>query len=120
MKALHVVRPRCFAQVEADVPHLQTAGVNRLIVQPSWVSMCGSDIPFFTGSKRHKSYPLPVAAPIHECFGKVIESSSDLFKPGDQVVAIPESDQGLSEFFVARETKAVKIVFARLAWTMIL
>jgi threonine dehydrogenase-like Zn-dependent dehydrogenase len=71
--------------------------------------MCGSDIPFFTGSKRHKSYPLPVGAPIHECFGKVIESTSDLFKPGDQVVAIPESDQGLSEFFMARATKAIKI-----------
>jgi threonine dehydrogenase-like Zn-dependent dehydrogenase len=109
MKALHVVRPRCFSQIEATLPDINTAGANRIIVQPYWVSMCGSDIPFFTGSKRHKSYPLPVGAPIHECFGKVIESTSDLFKPGDQVVAIPESDQGLSEFFVARETKTVKI-----------
>jgi L-iditol 2-dehydrogenase len=108
MKALHVVRPRSFEQVEAAQPDI-AAGADRVIVQPSWVSMCGSDIPFFTGSKRHKSYPLPVGAPIHECFGNVVESTSDLFKPGDQVVAIPESDQGLSEFFVARAAKAVKI-----------
>jgi threonine dehydrogenase-like Zn-dependent dehydrogenase len=71
--------------------------------------MCGSDIPFFTGSKRHKSYPLPVGAPIHECDGRVIESTSSLFQPGDRVIAIPEGDQGLSEFFVAKATKAVKL-----------
>ncbi len=71
--------------------------------------MCGSDIPFFTGNKRHKSYPLPVAAPIHECVGKVIESTSSLFQPGDRVIAIPESDQGLSEFFVAQAAKAARL-----------
>jgi threonine dehydrogenase-like Zn-dependent dehydrogenase len=109
MKALHVVRPRCFSQIEATLPDINAAGTDRLIVQPSWVSMCGSDIPFFTGSKRHRSYPLPVGAPIHECYGKVIESTSDLFKPDEHVVAIPESDQGLSEFFVAQAAKAVKI-----------
>jgi len=71
--------------------------------------MCGSDIPFFTGNKRHKTYPLPVATPIHECVGQVIESTSDLFHPGDRVVAIPESDQGLSEYFVAQAAKAVQL-----------
>jgi threonine dehydrogenase-like Zn-dependent dehydrogenase len=71
--------------------------------------MCGSDIPFFTGNKRHKTYPLPVGAPVHECLGQVIESSSSLFLPGDRVVAIPEGDQGLAEFFVARSAKAVQL-----------
>jgi threonine dehydrogenase-like Zn-dependent dehydrogenase len=71
--------------------------------------MCGSDIPFFTGSKRHKTYPLPVAAPIHECVGRVVESTSSLFQPGDRVVSIPERDQGLSEYFLAQATKAVKL-----------
>jgi len=71
--------------------------------------MCGSDIPFFTGHKRHKTYPLPVAAPIHECVGQVVESTSSLFQPGDRVIAIPENDQGLSEYFIARATKAAKL-----------
>jgi L-iditol 2-dehydrogenase len=71
--------------------------------------MCGSDIPFFTGNKRHKSYPLPVGAPIHECVGRVVESIASLFQPGDRVVAIPEGDQGLSERFVAQAAKAVKL-----------
>ena len=109
MKALQVINPRKFIQTQTVVPDLKSAGTDRILVQPDWVSMCGSDIPFFTGSKRHRSYPLPVGAPIHECVGKVIESTSSLFQAGDQVVAIPDSDQGLSEFFVAQATKAVKL-----------
>lgn len=109
MKALQVIRPREFIQVESDIPDLKAAGLDRILVQPSWVSMCGSDIPFFTGSKRHRTYPLTVAAPIHECMGQVVDSTSGLFKPGDQVLAIPEGDRGLSEFFVAQAAKAVKL-----------
>jgi threonine dehydrogenase-like Zn-dependent dehydrogenase len=109
MKALQVVSPRQFAQVQTVAPDLKAAGPDRILVQPEWVSMCGSDIPFFTGSKRHKTYPLPIAAPIHESVGRVVESTSSLFQPGDRVVSIPESDQGLSEFFVAQAAKAVKL-----------
>ena len=109
MKALQVVNPRRFAQIQVVEPDLEAAGPDRILVQPEWVSMCGSDIPFFTGSKRHKTYPLPVAAPIHECVGQVVESTSNLFQSGDRVVAIPESDQGLSEYFVAQAAKAVKL-----------
>ena len=109
MKALHVLRPRQFAQVQATKPNLKAAGPDRILVQPEWVSMCGSDIPFFTGNKMHKKYPLPIAAPIHECVGKVVDSTSNLFKVGDRVVAIPETDQGLSEYFVSRAEKAVKL-----------
>ena len=109
MKALQVTKPRLFAQVQTVIPDLKTAGPDRILVQPEWVSMCGSDIPFFTGNKRDKTYPLPVATPIHECVGKVVESTSNLYQPGDRVVAIPESDQGLSEYFVAKAVKAVKL-----------
>jgi L-iditol 2-dehydrogenase len=109
MKALQVVRPREFIQVETMAPDLKDAGPDRILVQPSWVSMCGSDIPFFTGSKRHRAYPLAIATPIHECVGQVVESTSDLFKPGDQVIAIPEEDKGLSEFFISQAVKAAKL-----------
>jgi threonine dehydrogenase-like Zn-dependent dehydrogenase len=109
MKALQVTTPRSFTQVETVKPDLKTAGNDRILVQPEWASLCGSDIPFFTGNKRHKTYPLPIASPIHECVGKVIESRSNLFQPGDRVIAIPEEDQGLSEYFVAQDTKAAKL-----------
>ena len=109
MKALQVVRPRSFEQVQVPVPALEPGSTDRILVQPSWVSMCGSDIPFFTGSKRHKSYPLPAGTPIHECVGQVIDSTSSLFQSGDRVIVIPEGDQGLAEFFVAKASKAARL-----------
>ena len=109
MKALQVTQPRTFTIVEVPIPDLETVGSNRILVQPEWVSLCGSDIPFFTGSKGHKTYPLAPGAPIHECVGLVIKSTSNLFQPGDRVVALPEKDQGLAEFFIAQASKAVKL-----------
>ena len=109
MKALQVIEPRTFRLVQVPVPELGTSGSNRILVQPEWVSLCGSDIPFFTGSKRFRSYPLAPGAPLHECVGRVVKSNSKLFKPSDRVVAIPESDQGMAEFFVAQASKAVKL-----------
>ena len=109
MRALQVVTPRKFTRVEVASPDLKSLDPDRILVQPHSVSMCGSDIPFFTGNKRHKTYPLPVAAPIHECAGTVVDSTSPLFKKGDWVVAIPENDQGLSDFFVGLAAKAVKL-----------
>ncbi len=107
MKALQVVQPRSFESVEIPIPQLEASPSGQILVHTAWLSMCGSDIPFFNGSKRHQSYPLAWGAHIHECVGEVVESSSDRFKVGDWVVAIPENDQGLAEFFVAKAFKAV-------------
>src|SRR5512136_599646 len=102
MQALQVVEPRNFKLVQAPIPNLEDDGSNRILVKTEWVSLCGSDIPFFTGNKRYTSYPLAVGAPIHESVGQVIQSHSESFQPGDRLVAIPEGDQRLAEFFVAR------------------
>ena len=109
MKALQVVSPRSFAPVEAPLPHLPSGVPDRILVRSQWVSLCGSDIPFFIGSKRHTPYPLAPGAPAHECVGQVVESRSGLFRPGDRVVAIPDGDQGLAEFFVAQAAKATRL-----------
>jgi threonine dehydrogenase-like Zn-dependent dehydrogenase len=51
----------------------------------------------------------PPGAPIHECAGQVVESSSDQYRPGDWVIGIPDGDQGLAESFVAQAAKAVRL-----------
>ncbi len=107
MKALQAVRPRSFMPIQVQAPRLTSGSPDRVLVRTSWVSMCGSDIPNYTGSKRYRQYPLAPGAPIHECVGQVVASTSDLFQPGDQVVAIPEGDQGLAEYFIAQAAKAV-------------
>jgi L-iditol 2-dehydrogenase len=109
MRALQIFAPRSFTLVDAPLPDLKNLTPGRILVRPHSVSLCGSDIPFFTGNKRYKTYPLPAGAPIHECAGTVAESTSPLFRKGDWVVAIPENDQGLSDFFVGQAAKAVKL-----------
>jgi threonine dehydrogenase-like Zn-dependent dehydrogenase len=48
-------------------------------------------------------------APIHESVGQVVESQSKQFQPGDVVLAIPEGDQGLAEYYVAQTCKAIHL-----------
>ena len=107
MKALQLVSPRTYKTVEVPVPDLSDSNPDRLLIRTSWVSMCGSDIPFFTGSKRHKNYPLLPGAPVHECVGQVVESTSSQFEPGDRVIAIPDGNQALAEYFVAWTARSV-------------
>jgi len=64
MKALQVTKSRLFAQVQTVVPDLKAAGPDRIQVQPEWVSLCGSDIPFFTGNKRGERF-WPLVFPIN-------------------------------------------------------
>jgi L-iditol 2-dehydrogenase len=47
--------------------------------------------------------------PVHECVGEVVESTSDSICPGEHVVAIPEGDQGLAEFFIAQSAKGFRL-----------
>jgi len=109
MKALQVIRPRFFDLTEVPVPQLPPEGNDRILVRTAWVSMCGSDIPFFTGDKRFQAYPLAPGAPVHECVGLVVESASNLFRPGDRVLAIPDGDQGLAEFFLAQVSRTAAL-----------
>jgi threonine dehydrogenase-like Zn-dependent dehydrogenase len=109
MKALQVTRPRLFERKEIPVPQLPAEGEDRVLVRTTWISMCGSDIPFFTGNKRDRPYPLAPGAPIHECIGEVAASTSDKFRPGDAVLSIPDGDQGLAEFFVALASKTIPL-----------
>ena len=108
MKALQLSRPRSFVRVEAAAPDLASLQKDRLVLRTGWVSICGSDIPTFAGSKRALRFPLEPGAPIHECVGTVVESTSDRFSAGDQAVAIPDKNQGLAEYFTAEASRAVK------------
>ena len=109
MKVLQVLQPNAFELVELPVPSLPDTPPERILIKTRWVSLCGSDIPFFTGNKRHIKYPLPPGAPIHESVGEVVESQSARFHPGDMVLAIPEGDQGLAEYFVAQAVKTIQL-----------
>ncbi len=109
MRALQLVQPRKFERMDVPIPGLHAGAAEELLVKTRWVSLCGNDISFFNGNKRYVNYPLPVGAPIHESVGEVVESKSGHFQPGELVLAIPESDQGLAEYYIAQAAKATRL-----------
>src|SRR4030042_6163084 len=109
MKALQLVQPRSFEKVDVPIPEMQNGAPEQILVKTGWVSLCGSDISFFNGNKRYISYPLFPGAPIHESVGVVVESQSKQFRPRDLVLAIPEGDQGLAEYYVAQAGKPIHL-----------
>jgi len=109
MNAIQLNRPRTFTRVQMPVPRLPAEGNDRLVVRTSYGLVCGSDIPFYTGNKRNRSYPMLPGVPVHECVGEVVESASERFQPGDRVVAIPDENKGLAEFFLAQASRSVTL-----------
>jgi threonine dehydrogenase-like Zn-dependent dehydrogenase len=107
MRALQLRSPRQFTLVDVPAPSLAPGTAEHLLVRTERASICGSDVPFFTGKKPGLAFPLRPGAHAHECTGKIVASTSAGFHPGDLVAAVPEDDLGLAEYFVARAEKAV-------------
>jgi L-iditol 2-dehydrogenase len=108
MNALQVVQPRTFKRIQIPIPQLSEAK-DHVLIRNAWALTCGSDIPFFIGNKRHRTFPLAPGAPIHECIGEVVASSSERFRSGDLVLSIPEADLGLAEYFLASASKTIPL-----------
>lgn len=107
MRALQLRSPRKFALVDVPAPSLPPGAAEHLLIRTERASICGSDIPFFTGKKPGLAFPLRPGAHAHECTGRVVTSTSVDFRSGDLVAAVPEDDLGLAEYFVARADKVV-------------
>lgn len=110
MQALQLHRPRFFTSVDIPSPSIDAGNSGRILVKLRWALVCASDISKFAGTDSRVPYPLAPGKSIHECVGQVIASTSAAFSPGDWVVAIPEEERGLGEFYVALESKAIRLV----------
>jgi L-iditol 2-dehydrogenase len=107
MRSLQITRPRLVEIIDTPYPSLPGKGWN--IVRLSHALICGSDLPAFSGKNQILDYPLPPGMYIHECAGEVVESTSNRFRLGDRVVAMPHDCCGLSEYYPAPEDSAVRI-----------
>lgn len=107
MHALQVVKPRSMNRIQIPIPRLPSDVKDTVLIRNAWALTCGSDVAFFSGNKRFQSFPLAPGAPIHECTGEIVESTSKLFQPGDRVLAIPEENLGLAEYFLAKTAKTI-------------
>lgn len=106
MHALQLTAPRTFKPVELPDPSTPQPG--HVVVKLETASVCGSDMPYFTGGTA-KPYPLDVGLSIHECIGRVAHSGTDRFKPGDKVLALPFSQVGLFEYLSLPEGRVFSL-----------
>ena len=62
----------------------------KVIIRPRYMSICRADQRYYQGNRDIKvlNEKLPMAL-IHECCGEVIIDKTGHFKPGQQVVMIP-------------------------------
>ncbi len=130
MKAAQIVAPRRIVVVDADEPHL--TGTGQVKIQMERACLCGSDVPLWdydhnelaerarcNPSKAKRApfvdyvngdpYPLRVGLSIHECLGTVVESSSEQFRPGDFVLALPDRQGGLCEYICAPDSRTIPL-----------
>lgn len=107
MRSLQMTKPRLIEII--DTPYPSLPGKGWIIVRLRNALICGSDLPAFNGKNQILNYPLLPGMYIHECTGEVVESTSNRFRPGDRVVAMPHDCCGLSEYYPAPEDSAVQI-----------
>ncbi|GAA5178637.1 zinc-binding dehydrogenase [Rugosimonospora acidiphila] len=99
MPALHVTRAWRMEPVELPWPVPADGEVS---VRLRFATVCGSDVPKFTGEWARFSPPLVPGAPIHECVGIVEHSRVAGIAEGTPVLAIPKRDAGLAQVYLAR------------------
>ena len=70
-----------------------------VIVRPSYLSICKADQRYYQGQRESKilDEKLPMAL-IHEAIGKIIKDNTEEFKPGDNVVLIPNTPTEENEY----------------------
>ena len=104
MKAGQIVAPRQIKIVDIEQPNLADYPDGTVMIKTVQSAICGTDMPSFVLEHPANSYPLGVGLSIHEAIGIVTESTSDKFKAGDEVLALPRDIGGLSEYFLSDES----------------
>jgi len=127
--AAQIVAPRLTRLVDVEEPTLTAREQVKIRMERG--CLCGSDSPLFDydmnevidTAQRHPEkrrsipfvdyesdpYPMLIGQSIHECLGTVVETTSDRFKEGDFVLALPNAHDGLVEFMVAAADRAIHL-----------
>ncbi|MBQ9024969.1 MAG: alcohol dehydrogenase catalytic domain-containing protein [Methanobrevibacter sp.] len=81
--------PKFFEEAIDDIE------LDGVVVRPTYLSICQADQRYYQGSRPPEilSEKLPMAL-IHEAVGEVVSDSESVFKPGDNVVMIPNTPFG--------------------------
>ena len=91
-----------------DVPD-PTFGSGEALVRINFISVCGSDMRYFSRALPENQYPLSPGQPNHECIGVIQDGGSGSFKKGDRVIVFPDNNDGLKQFLVAPAERMILI-----------
>jgi len=91
--AARLVRPNMLKVVPSPRPTLDDCPAGSILVQAKYVSVCGSDMPYFKADefKAPSCYWDRDGFCGHEVVGFVVKSKSDKFAEGDPVLSLPSS-----------------------------
>jgi threonine dehydrogenase-like Zn-dependent dehydrogenase len=128
MKAVQITARRKVELVEIEEPQIQPSETDTIKVRVEKGCLCGSDVPFFeydlSGLEhttqearfflhsgldydRDSIYPLRPGLSLHECLGTVVDSTSDRFRVGEYVLAIPGRHDAFLECFTVAADHAI-------------
>ena len=110
MRVGQIVAPRQIEIVDIEQPNLADYPEGTVIIKTVHSAVCGTDMPSFVLEHPADSYPLGAGLSIHEAIGIVTESTSDKFKVGDEVLALPRYIGGLSEYFLSDESVTLPLM----------
>jgi threonine dehydrogenase-like Zn-dependent dehydrogenase len=98
---------RLIERPEPVLPPAPPAGsTGQIIFQPETTCLCGSDLPYFTGSGE---WPIEIGQSLHEMIGTVVATNGKKWKTGDRILAVPLNHLGLQERFVLDESRAISV-----------
>ncbi len=106
MRAARLAGPKRFEFVQAELPHLQHGHV---LIKVQRVSICGSDLRVYDRVLPEEQYPIPEGRPCHECAGVVVESRDDAFRPGQRVIVLPTTHNGLMEYIAEPSNRLIPL-----------
>ena len=106
MRAAQLVGPHRLEFVDIPTP---AASDGEVLVRLNHLSVCGSDLRYFSRVLPEEQYPLEVGKPCHECAGIIEESNSPDFKPGQRVIVLPTTSAGLAEYVAAPANRVIPV-----------
>jgi threonine dehydrogenase-like Zn-dependent dehydrogenase len=96
--------------IDIPEPRAVDGDVPSVVVRNRVATLCGSDVPFFTGTWPEVSFPAEPTLSLHECVGEVVESESPEFEPGQRVLAVPVAHRGLADRFATPANQVAPLI----------
>jgi threonine dehydrogenase-like Zn-dependent dehydrogenase len=102
MRAIQIVEPGKIAMLD-NAPRPEPVE-GEVLVQCSYVAICGSNMGQYTGEGLwgEIDYPNPVGWSGHENIGTIVESHCDDWEEGALVLALPHGPYGFAEYIVSQ------------------